>query len=302
MEVNDDGERRLEMESVLSINWAELTRECLIDIFSRLSQEQRWIGPMLVCKTWMNACQDPSFNTTFDLETRFLSFPESINWWIPEFEDKVDSLLRSVVDQSQGGLTEIRVRHCTDHSLSYAAERCPNLEVLWIKSCPNVTDASMISIASNCPNLRVLDMSYSYGISHESLIMLGRNCQKLDILKRNLYPRLNPLRPVIVAPLDYLASYPKNANVEAEIIGRHMPQLKHLEFRYTTLTAKGLASVCEGCLDLEYMDLYGCISLTSDVITTSTSTLRNLREIKKPDFNFPMAILRMSRPGNPREG
>ncbi|CAN7032801.1 hypothetical protein BRARA_H01400 [Brassica rapa] len=301
MEVNDEGEK-LKMGSLLSPGWADLTRECLIDIFSRLTVDQRWIGPMLVCKTWMNVCHDPLFNTIFDLETRFQSFPESINWWNPEFEDKVDSFLRSVVDRSEGGLTEIRVRHCTDRSLSYAAERCPKLEVLWIKSCPNVTDASMTKIASNCPNLKELDMSYSYGISHESLVMLGRNCNNLKILKRNLYPRLDPNMPTIIAPLDYLATYPKHANVEAEVIGRHMPQLKQLEFRYTTLTAKGLALVCEGCSDLEYMDLYGCISLRSEEITRWTSSLMSLREINKPNFMFPMAILRMSRPDHPRYG
>lgn len=131
MEVNDDGER-LEMGSGLVPEWTELTRECLLDVFSRLSPEQRWIGPMLVCKTWMNTCHDPSLNTIFDLETRFLSFPESINWWNPEFEDKVDTILRSVVDRSEGGLTEIRVRHCTDRSLSYAAERYISLRLCLI--------------------------------------------------------------------------------------------------------------------------------------------------------------------------
>ncbi|WZZ47317.1 hypothetical protein YC2023_043576 [Brassica napus] len=243
---------------------------------------------MLVCKTWMNVCHDPLFNTIFDLETRFQSFPESINWWNPEFEDKVDSFLRSVVDRSEGGLTEIRVRHCTDRSLSYAAEsdlfvndssifRCPKLEVLWIKSCPNVTDASMTKIASNCPNLKEFDMSYSYGISHESLVMLGRNFNNLKILKRNLYPLLDPNMPTIIAPLDYLATYPKHANVEAEVIGRHMPEVIG-------------------------MDLYGCISLRSEEITRWTSSLMSLREINKPNFMFPMAILRMSRPDHPRYG
>ncbi|KAL1210520.1 putative F-box/LRR-repeat protein 19 [Cardamine amara subsp. amara] len=101
-------------------------------------------------------------------------------------------------------------------------ERCLKLELLWIKSCRNVTDASMMKIASNCSNLEELDMSYSYGITHESLTMLGRNCQNLKILKRNLYPRpnpyfLDPLMPIIIAPLDYLARYPKNGNVEADI-------------------------------------------------------------------------------------
>ncbi|KAF2532831.1 hypothetical protein F2Q70_00033336 [Brassica cretica] len=108
----------------LGPDWTELTRECLLDIFSRLSLEQRCIGAVFVCKTWMNACQDPSLNSVFDLETEFQSLPCSTSWWwCPEFGDKIDALLRSVVNWSQGGLKEIRVRHCTDHSISYVAER-----------------------------------------------------------------------------------------------------------------------------------------------------------------------------------
>jgi hypothetical protein len=80
-----------------------------------------------------------------------------------------------------------------------------------------------------------------------------------------------------------------------------MTQLKHLEIRYSTLTARGLDSVCKGCSNLEYMDLRGCISLTRSDINTNTSGLKNLTEIIKPDFNPPIAVLRVPRPGNPRE-
>ncbi|KAJ0251756.1 putative F-box/LRR-repeat protein 19 [Hirschfeldia incana] len=294
MEVNGGGV----MAPKLGPNWAEMTRECLLDIFSRLSQEERWMGPMLVCKTWMNTCHEPSLNTIFDLETRFQSYPESINWWTLEFEDKVDAFLRSVVDWSEGGLTEIRVRHCSDRSLSYVAERCPKLEVLWIKSCPHVTGESMAKIATNCPNLRELDVSYSYCISHESLSMLGRHCPNLVILKRNLFPRQGPNVSMIVAPVDYIRAFPRYGNIEAQIIGRHMPRLKHLELQYCTMTVKGLTSVCKGCTNLEYLDLSGCLSLTNSEITRFTSSLKNLMEIKKPDFNRPVDILRIPRNDN----
>lgn len=163
--------------------------------------------------------------------------------------------------------------------------RCPKLEVLWINSCPHVTDASMAKIASNCPNLRELDVSYSYCISHEALSMLGRHCPNLEILKRNLFPRQGPNVSIIVAPVDYILAFPRYGNIEAQIIGRHMPRLKHLELQYCTLTVKGLTSVCKGCSDLEYLDLSGCISLTNSEITRCASSLKNLLEIKKPDFN-----------------
>ncbi|CAA7044951.1 unnamed protein product, partial [Microthlaspi erraticum] len=70
-----------------------------------VSREQRSTGPLLFCKTWMNVCHDSSFNLVFDMEDKFPSLPSSSSWlWGPEFEDNIDSLLRSVVDRRKGTL------------------------------------------------------------------------------------------------------------------------------------------------------------------------------------------------------
>lgn len=122
--MNDNNEGNKEaIGSGLLRDWSELNKECLIDIVSRLSMEERWRGPMLVCKPWMYACDDPSLNSVFDLDTWFEGSRISNLWFSYEFEQKVDSFLRCVVDRSQGRLKEIRVRHCSDQSLLYAAER-----------------------------------------------------------------------------------------------------------------------------------------------------------------------------------
>uniref|UniRef100_A0A1J3EUA6 Putative F-box/LRR-repeat protein 19 n=1 Tax=Noccaea caerulescens TaxID=107243 RepID=A0A1J3EUA6_NOCCA len=70
---NDNDEGKVEIGSGQGRDWSELKQECLIDILSRLSMEDRWTGPMLVCKPWMNACDDPWLNSVFDLETWFES-------------------------------------------------------------------------------------------------------------------------------------------------------------------------------------------------------------------------------------
>lgn len=110
-------------ESGTNRDWADLTQECLVTILSRLSLEDRWRGTMLVCKSWLQACKDPSLNSVFNLESRFDSVTELPRYWIPEFERKIDSMLLSVVVWSDGSLTEIRVRHCSDRALSLVAER-----------------------------------------------------------------------------------------------------------------------------------------------------------------------------------
>ncbi|KAF8097500.1 hypothetical protein N665_0286s0011 [Sinapis alba] len=269
--------------STLLPDWSELTPECLLDIFSRLSMGQRWNGPILVCKTWMNICQDPSLNTILDLEADFMSSPDSIYWWSPKFEEKVDSTIRSAVDQSQGGLKEVRVRHCTNQSLSYVAERCPDLEVLWVKYSPKVTVESMKKIALSCPKLKELDISCSYEISCECIELVGANCKNLKILKRNL---MHPFEVERVRYCTYARdlSFLTLGNVDAYTIGRHMRQLKHLELRYSTLTDLGLAHLCKECSSLEYLDLLGCRDLTNEGLTNHTSSLKNLKEIKRPNF------------------
>ncbi|XP_010412526.1 PREDICTED: putative F-box/LRR-repeat protein 19 [Camelina sativa] len=198
-----------------SPDWTELTWECLIDIFSRLSMEQRWNAPMLVCKTWMDVCNDPLLNSIFDLETWFLT--------------STDSMLMLVVERSKGCLKEIRVRHCTDESLLHVADRCPHLEVLWVKHCPNVTDKSMEKIALKCPKIMELDTSCSYALSSGCLEMFGKNCKNLQIIKQN-FTALSE-----VSRFESFDNYMENlpiipiGNVDSHGIGCHMQQLKHLE-------------------------------------------------------------------------
>ncbi|PON41931.1 Leucine-rich repeat, cysteine-containing subtype [Parasponia andersonii] len=293
---NTGGEGETELR--LGHYWAELTHECLINILARLTLEQRWLGPMLACKSWMHACKDSSLHSAFDLETRFNSVPESNRWWCAEFERKVDSMLRSVVDWSDGSLTQIRIRHCSDQSLSFAAERCPNLEVLSVKSCPHVTDTSMAMIAFRCPLLREVDISYCYEISHESLALIGRNCPNLKILKRNLLNWLDPSQHVGVVPDEYLNACPQDGDSEAAAIGKSMPHLEHLELRFSKLSAKGLVSITEGCLNLEYLDLFGCANMTSRDIANGTTNLKNLKEVKRPNFYIPRSVFHTERYGH----
>ncbi|KAI3944771.1 hypothetical protein MKW92_034570 [Papaver armeniacum] len=261
-------------------NWAELTYECLTNILSRLSLEERWTGPMFVCKSWIHACRDPCLFSVVDLESVFSSKTESSVWWSPEFERKIDSLLISVVNWSGGiNIKEIRIRHCSDQSLSLVAQRCPNLQVLAINCCPNVTDASIGKIASHCPMLTELDISYCYEMSHESLELIGSSCQNLKILKRNL---LNPSQHVGIVPNEYLNSCPQNGNVEAAAIGKFMPNLEHLELRFSKLTIHGLAAITAGCVKLEYWDLCGCANLTSRDIENASTKLKNMKRLETP--------------------
>lgn len=133
--------------------------------------------------------------------------------------------------------------------------RCPILQVLSIKSSQNATDASMVQISINCTKLRELDISYCYEISHEFLMMIGRNCPNLKVLKRNLMNWLDPSQHVGIVPNEYLNACPQDGDSEATAIAHFMPHLEHLELRFSKLSAKGLASICEGSLQALSQDL-----------------------------------------------
>ncbi|CAA2989591.1 F-box SKIP1-like [Olea europaea subsp. europaea] len=126
--IEDENQGNFTDSGELVHNWAELTRECLINILSRLSLEDRWMGAMLVCKAWLQVCIDPCLSSVFDLATHFDSVTDLPRFWTPEFESRIDNMIGSVVGWSGGSLTEIRGRDCSDRSLSLVARRCPYIK------------------------------------------------------------------------------------------------------------------------------------------------------------------------------
>ncbi|XP_077238153.1 SKP1 interacting partner 1 [Tasmannia lanceolata] len=278
--------------------WAELTQVCLVNVFSRLTYSERWKGTMFVCKSWFEASKCPSLFSRFDLEPQFLAVPDSYLWWNSEFENKIDSILRSVACWSDGRLKEIHVRHCSDRSLAFVAERCPNLQVFSIKSCPNVTDMSITKVAFACSMLGELDISYCHEISYKSLEVIGLRCPNLKVLKRNLLNWLDPSQHIGIVPNVYLNACPQDGDREASVIATSMPKLEHLELRFSKMSANGLASVADGCGSLEYLDLFGCANLTSRSMENAAAKMKNLKTLVRPNFYIPRSLFHMERYGH----
>lgn len=279
-------------------DWSELTHECLINILSRLSLEDRWRRVMRVCKSWHLACKDPCLNSLLDLESYFHSLRELPRFWSLEFEARIDKMLQSVVIWGGASLTEIRVRHCSDRSLVLVAQRCPNLQVLALKSCPRVTDATMAAIATGCPKITELHVSHCYEISHESLAAMGSHCPNISILKRNSLNWLDPSQHAGIVPDEYMNACPQEGDSDAAAISKFMPNLLDLELRFSKLTAKGLVMISEGCPKLEYFDLSGCANVTGRDVANATSNMKNLKTVKKPNFYIPRAVYHTERYGH----
>ncbi|KAG6535943.1 hypothetical protein ZIOFF_000974 [Zingiber officinale] len=132
-QVTDDGGGT--NEAGATRDWSELTPVCLTNVFHRLTLEDRWKGTMLVSRSWRDASRDPSLFVALDLEPMF-EFAGSCRsdcaeWWTPAFQRRVDGMLRSAALWAEGSLQEIRVRHCSDDSLCFAAERFSSSNLLW---------------------------------------------------------------------------------------------------------------------------------------------------------------------------
>ncbi|XP_074582466.1 F-box protein SKIP1-like [Curcuma longa] len=285
-----------------SRDWSELTSVCLTNVFRRLSLEDRWKGAMLVCRSWLVAARDPSLFSSLDLEPAFefagSGRVESAEWWTPAFQRRVDAMLHSAAEWADGSMQEIRVRHCSDEALCFAAERSLNLQILSIKSSQSVTDKSMLKIATFCPMLIELDISNCYEISFKSLEVIGQNCHNLKVFRRNLLNWLDPSQHSGIVPDDYLRACPQDGDREATTIAKFMPKLTHVELRFSKLSATGLISVSEGCQNLEYLDIFGCANLTGRGIEQAAANLKNLKTLIKPNFYIPRSLFHTERYGH----
>jgi len=108
-------------------DWSDMTPVCLAEAFSRLALEDLWRGAMACCRSWRDAARSrPGLFAALDLEPGFAeSTPgaEAAPWWTPAFQRRADAMLRSAAPLAPGDLREVRVRHCSDDGLSFAAER-----------------------------------------------------------------------------------------------------------------------------------------------------------------------------------
>ncbi|XP_073004265.1 F-box protein SKIP1 [Typha latifolia] len=283
-------------------DWSEMTAVCLVNVFRRLTLEDRWRGAMLSCRSWLDAACDPSLFSAFDLEPAFdaagVGRPDAAAWWTPAFQSRVDGMLQLAAERSSGGLREVRIRHCSDDALCFAAERSPDLRTISVRSSQSISDISIFKIAICCPMLMELDISNCYEVSYKSLELIGQNCPNLTILRRNLLNWLDPSQHAGIVPDDYLRACPQDGDREASTIAKFMPKLKHLELRFSKLSINGLLLISEGCQDLELLDLFGCANLTSRGIEQASANLKKLQTLVRPNFYIPRSVFHTERYGH----
>ncbi|CAM8911361.1 unnamed protein product [Rhodiola kirilowii] len=267
------------------VDWTELTHDCLLNVLARLPLRDRWFGAMLVCKTWLRAFKDPSLNRSLDLEPWFEWNPCSPRWLDPEFQRTIDAMVRNVVERSEGGVVKIRVPHCSGRSALLVAERCPNLQVLSIKSS-RVSEKIFVSMVVHLTNLKELDISSCYQIDAYLFILIGMHCPNLKTLKRNFisFKDSNEHAQFVGE------NFHDVGDIEATVIGINLKGLEHLELRYSKMTVRGLFRIAAGCMELKYLDLLGCFYLMYGDFENAFEERIKLRKVEKRNWGIPRIV------------
>lgn len=101
-----------------------------------------------------------------------------------------------------------------------------------------------------------------------------------------------------IVPNDYLNAIPQDGDREAQAIANNMKNLHHLELHFSNMTSIGLSYIAKECEDLEFLDLSGCVNLTSRSMEEASTNLKNLKRLVKPNFFIPRSTFNMERYGH----
>ncbi|KAH7430036.1 hypothetical protein KP509_09G079900 [Ceratopteris richardii] len=263
-------------------SWADLPHETLVEILKRVGFEELYMAVPLVCKAWRTASLDRACWQRVNMESCFCNRTESSAWWQPVFEGKVDYMLKLSVNRSAGSLLELSTRHCSSSALIYLVSRCPSVRHVSVASSRGVTDLAICQLAKSCPQLEHLDVSECANVGLKSLEQIGLSCKYLRVLKKNRFiGDYDPARKSRLPPEYSRTPSPSHADAEVSVIATYMSNLKHLELRHSKISNQGLLTLVEGCTDLEYLDLVGCLNLTRGTIEEAAAKLPNLKELRR---------------------
>jgi hypothetical protein len=160
----------------------------------------------------------------------------------------------------------------------------PQFKSLNFANNPWLSNESIIKFASIFPNLQVLDLSNCGDISDESICQVLRCCKirylNLTFCKRVDFHGLN----FEVSKLEVLnLSSTKVDDETLNVISRNCCGLLKLKLNFCNhVTEKGVNRVVEKCTQLRKINLVGCRKLHNNVVDSMLYSRPSIRKIKAP--------------------
>ncbi|CAH8682697.1 unnamed protein product [Schistosoma rodhaini] len=172
----------------------------------------------------------------------------------------------------------------------FLTDACRYLTTLRLSSCKFLNDDCLLHIVNTCPYIKELDLSSCLGITSYGFLTLGRliHLQWISLYRTHITD--NGL-----AILAELCQYLKHVNLGSCIdindidhilhnLTRNNPNLRSLNlWRCNSLTAIGISSISEHCLQLEELDIGWCRNVVStqesNCIVHLTSRVQHLKKL-----------------------
>lgn len=95
----------------------------------------------------------------------------------------ITSLVSLSVRSSPGWCSKVTYRDGSNvGSIDQLAQRCPDLQKLFLTANRSIVDEDLMALAKHCPKLEQLDLLGNNAITTQGVRMLLKSCQKLKFL------------------------------------------------------------------------------------------------------------------------
>ncbi|XAR62564.1 hypothetical protein NMG60_11017381 [Bertholletia excelsa] len=221
--------------------------DCLVNIFERVGMESLLLDVPFVCKSWYKATLNPNC-------WKRLLFPKLDHYDYSEdsrledayrFHSKsaITSFVKFVVKRSKRQGTVLALPACcTEEALLYAAEECPELRCLVLRSELLHDHGPMIlEIISKWKNLEFIRLVGSLHLQ-EILGRVSTHCRNFNGLGATAYIGEEATLAIVTL----------------------VPKIKYLDLRRANIERKNLMKILKECRELEYLDARDCIGFDED--------------------------------------
>ncbi|XP_068315940.1 F-box/LRR-repeat protein At3g48880-like isoform X2 [Pyrus communis] len=240
--------------------WEDLNIDILVRIFQSFDIFELTSGIAHVCSAWRLACCDPLLWKKLDLsmlKSNFIKIPLEPYVYVDGRSDKtLTRILKTSLSLSKGNIMTL-VFHfnlfVSDDQLTYTAERCPQLKRLVMPAWNRIKKTGICKAIRCWKELESLTMP---SIANPPYLLeeIKRNCKNFSELK-------------IMGPCDIFF---------ASTLVEHLPKLKVLSLRCSTLLKDVLIMILDRLEHLEVLNISHCLLIETPPPPATRRLVRQL--------------------------
>ncbi|CAL5003511.1 unnamed protein product [Urochloa decumbens] len=225
-------------------DWSELPLDALVQVFARLGPVEILMGSGLVCRSWLQAAQEPELWRAVDMAEH--KVVEEMK------EDVLCKMAKVAVERSKGNLEVFLGKYfVTDELLKYIADRSPSVKILSLISCQEVSNKGFTELITKSPLLEDLSLELCPKIGCRNMYeATGKACPQLK--------RFSLRRECFRFSLNYSRRVAETLGIAV------MRELRSLTLVSSNITNDELGAILDGCPRLETLCLRDCYKVIAD--------------------------------------